>query len=40
MKTKKLLFFKGIREVGIYRIPGSLIAVNKLRAVFDAGNIK
>ncbi|KAG2228326.1 hypothetical protein INT45_011118 [Circinella minor] len=26
----------GIHEVGIYRIPGSLIAVNKLRAVFDS----
>ena len=35
-----LFSVEGIREVGIYRIPGSLIAVNKLRAVFDAGNIK
>ncbi|KAI9495927.1 Rho GTPase activation protein [Zychaea mexicana] len=25
----------GVREVGLYRIPGSLTAVNKLRAVFD-----
>ncbi|SAL98206.1 hypothetical protein [Absidia glauca] len=27
----------GIHEVGIYRIPGSTLAVNKLRSTFDSG---
>ncbi|KAI9251535.1 Rho GTPase activation protein [Phascolomyces articulosus] len=31
------LDINGVNEVGLYRIPGSLTAVNKLRAVFDAG---
>ncbi|SAL95248.1 hypothetical protein [Absidia glauca] len=28
----------GIHEVGIYRIPGSTLEVNKLRSTFDSGN--
>ncbi|KAI8341410.1 Rho GTPase activation protein [Chlamydoabsidia padenii] len=28
----------GIHELGIYRIPGSTLAVNKLRSTFDSGN--
>lgn len=37
--NQKIFLFLGLEEVGIYRIPGAAVAVNKLRAAFNKSKI-